>query len=198
MFGDGKTAIKGGINRYVAGASTGVAALFGPRATVSTARNWTDSNKNFFPDCDLKNPAAQNLSTSAATSAARSPPRAWERSRPARACRIPTTRTAGASACYNWRTMATVEQQIGSNLAVAATYAHTIYGDFTVTDNLNLSPSDFDPYCMTLPTDPRLLRSGQQLCGLWDQRTNVATSNLVELRRQLRRQVSTWAPLGAE
>jgi hypothetical protein len=75
--------------------------------------------------------------------------------------------------------MATLEQQIGSNLAVAATYAHTIYGGFTVTDNLNLSPSDFDPYCVTLPTDSRLLRSGQQLCGLWDQRTSPATSNLV-------------------
>ena len=55
LFGNGKTAIKGGINRYVAGASTGVASLYGPTATSSTTRNWTDSNGNFFPDCDLKN-----------------------------------------------------------------------------------------------------------------------------------------------
>jgi hypothetical protein len=62
LFGNGKTAIKGGINRYVAGARpTGVAALYGPTATSSTTRNWTDSNGNFFPDCDLKSGAAQNL-----------------------------------------------------------------------------------------------------------------------------------------
>jgi hypothetical protein len=179
VFGDGKTAIKGGINRYVAGASTNTAALFGPGATASTTRTWTDSNKNFFPDCDLKNALAQNLSASGGDICG--------------AYATPSVGTFTASTSvpdssytdgwgkrfYNWRTMATLEQQIGSNLAVAATYAHTIYGGFTVTDNLNLSPTDFDPYCVTLPNDPRLLRSGQQLCGLWDQRISPATSNLV-------------------
>ena len=61
LFGNGKTAIKGGINRYVQGASTGVAALYGPASTSSMTRNWTDANGNFFPDCDLKNGAAQDL-----------------------------------------------------------------------------------------------------------------------------------------
>ena len=91
---------------------------------------------------------------------------------------------------YNWRATASIEQQITNNLAVAATYARAIYGNFIVTDNLNLTPADFDPYCITLPTDPRLPRSGQQLCGLYDQRINVATSNLFDVCRQLRRQVS--------
>src|SRR5262249_46671387 len=94
---------------------------------------------------------------------------------------------------YNWRTTASVEQQLAKGLAVSATYARTIYGNFIVTDaaapadrqagrtadNLNLTPADFDPYCITLPVDPRIPRSGQHLCGLWDQRTNPATSNLV-------------------
>ena len=57
LFGDGRTALKGGINRYVAGASTTVAQTFGPTANFSTTRNWTDANGNFSPDCDLKNPA---------------------------------------------------------------------------------------------------------------------------------------------
>ena len=61
LFGNGKTAIKGGINRYVAGGSTGVATQFGPTANFNTTRNWTDSNTNFYPDCDLSNPAAQDL-----------------------------------------------------------------------------------------------------------------------------------------
>ena len=61
-----------------------------------------------------------------------------------------------------------------------------------MTDNLNLSPADFDPYCITLPADPRLSRSGQQLCGLWDQRVNVGDQQPDWVRRQLRRQVSSW------
>jgi hypothetical protein len=179
LFGDGKTAIKGGINRYVAGASTSVAQTFGPQANFSTTRNWTDANGNFFPDCDLKNPAQQDLrgagldfcgpynnpSVGTFTNSTSVPDPAFVNGWGKRG--------------YNWRTTLSLEQQITNRMALAATYARTIYGAFTVTDNLNLSPADFDPYCITVPVDPRLPRSGQQLCGLWDQRPNVATSNLV-------------------
>ena len=89
--------------------------------------------------------------------------------------------------------MASIEHQLLTGLAVSATYARASYGNFIVNDalavsdrlagrtadNQNLSPTDFDPYCITLPVDPRIPRSGQQLCGLWDQRINPATSNLV-------------------
>ena len=37
-----------------------------------------------------------------------------------------------------------------------------------VTDNLKVTPSDFDQYCITAPTNPALPNSGQQLCGLYD------------------------------
>src|SRR6185295_1760179 len=54
-FGDGKTAIKGGINRYVLSNTTGIANFFDPaNASVnSTTRSWTDANGNFLPDCNL-------------------------------------------------------------------------------------------------------------------------------------------------
>ena len=54
----------------------------------------------------------------------------------------------------------------------------TIYGNFSVTDNLNLTPADFDPSASLYRSIPGC-RRGQQLCGLNDQRINVATSNLV-------------------
>ena len=179
VFGDGKTAIKGGINRYVAGASTGVASRFGPTANFSTTRNWTDANGNYSPTATSRTPRSRICVPPAATSAERIPTRASPRSLPARAFPIPPSSAAGASARYNWRATASIEQQLMQRLAVSATYAHTIYGGFTVTDNLNLTPADFDPYCVTVPVDTRLPRSGQQLCGLWDQRTSPATSNLV-------------------
>src|SRR5688500_10255816 len=37
-----------------------------------------------------------------------------------------------------------------------------------VTDNLLVTPADYDQYCVTVPTDSRLPSSGKQLCGLYD------------------------------
>jgi hypothetical protein len=179
LFGDGTTAIKGGVNRYVAAATTGVATQFGPTANFSTNRTWTDANGNYLPDCDLKNPAAQDLRAGGGD-----------------VCgpyTNPTVGTFGANTTvadpdftngwfkrgYNWRFSTGIERQLFNRMAVSGTFTRTIYGNFTVTDNLNLTPADFDPFCVTVPGDSRLPRSGQTLCGLYDQRVNVATSNLV-------------------
>ena len=56
------------------------------------------------------------------------------------------------------------------------------YGNFTVTDNLLLTPDDFDPYCVTAPVDPRLPGGGgQQICGYYDLKPAKVgpTSNVV-------------------
>jgi hypothetical protein len=178
LFGNGRTAIKGGINRYVAGASTSAASLYGPASTTSTTRNWTDANGNFLPDCDLKNGAQQDLRSGGGDFCG-------PYNTPSVGTYVPSTAVIDKEFTegwfnrgYNWRATASIEQQLTSNLAVAATYARAIFGNFLATDNLNLTPADFDPYCVTLPVDPRLPSSGQQKCGLWDQRANVATSNL--------------------
>ena len=48
-------------------------------------------------------------------------------------------------------------------------YYHSTAGNFEVTDNLNLTPEDFTPYCITAPRDPRLPNGGgYQVCGLYD------------------------------
>ncbi len=179
LFGNGKTAIKGGANRHVAGASTGVAGLYSGAANFSTTRNWTDANGNFFPDCDLKNPLAQDLRGTGGD-------QCGAYNNPSVGTYIPSTAIIDEAFTqgwfkreYNWRFTTSVEQQLMPGLAVAATYARTIFGNFRVTDNLNLTPASYDPYCVTLPVDPRLPFSGQQKCGLWDQRANVATSSLI-------------------
>ena len=178
LFGDGRTAIKGGVNRYVAGASTSAASLYGPAATTSTTRNWTD-NGNFFPDCDLRNPARQDNRPAGGDLCDVYATPSVGTYVPSTAIIDPEFTQGWFKRGYNWRATVSIEQQIASGLAVAATYARAIYGNFQVTDNQNLSPANFDPYCITLPTDSRLGdRSGRQLCGLWDQRSAVATSNL--------------------
>jgi hypothetical protein len=53
-------------------------------------------------------------------------------------------------------------------VALNVGYFRTWFGNFWVTDNLAVTPRDFDPFCITAPVDSRLPGSGQQICGLYD------------------------------
>jgi len=176
VTGDGKTVVKGGVNRYVTTLTTSVASLFGPTANFSTARNWTDSNGNFFPDCDLKNPVAQDLRATGGDVCGAFLNPSVGTFGAATAAPDPDWVTGWGKRGYNWQTQISVDRQIGNRAAINVGYYRTIYGNFFVTDNLNLQPSDFDSYCVTVPVDARLPNSGQQLCGLYNARITPATS----------------------
>ena len=77
LFGNGKTAIRVNLGKYLQGASvsnlaynanpalripfgTGLCSGFGGIGNPCVNRNWTDVNGNFIPNCDLTNPNAQN------------------------------------------------------------------------------------------------------------------------------------------
>jgi hypothetical protein len=68
VFGNGKTAVKVNVGKYLVAAdgSSITGGLLNPLSRVSTSANrtWTDTNRNFRPDCDLLNPQAQDLSAS--------------------------------------------------------------------------------------------------------------------------------------
>ena len=54
-------------------------------------------------------------------------------------------------------------------VSLEAGYYRRMFGNFTVTDNLDITPADYTPFCITAPTDPRLGSvSGSQVCGLAD------------------------------
>jgi len=61
-----------------------------------------------------------------------------------------------------------MQHELWPRVAINVGYFRTWYGGFTVNDNLAVTPADYDPYCITAPTDSRLPNAGQQLCGLFD------------------------------
>jgi hypothetical protein len=66
LFGDGRTALKVNAGKYLeAAAALGIYSAANPvtRIATSATRTWTD-NGNFVPDCDLLNPASQDLRAS--------------------------------------------------------------------------------------------------------------------------------------
>jgi hypothetical protein len=70
---------------------------------------------------------------------------------------------------YNWQTSASVQHELRPGLGVIVGYYRTWYGNFVATDNLLVTPADFDPFCITAPVDARLPNGGgYPVCGLYD------------------------------
>ena len=164
VFGDGKTAVKASVGRYVALASYVQSRTFAPQNAIvaSTSRSWSDPNGNLVPDCDLRNPgtngecgpmANQSFGQSVLVT---TPDPSWITGRGKRG--------------YSWSESLSIDRQLGPGVAVNAGYYRTTYGNQIVTQNRATTPADYDPYCITAPVDSRLPAdvSGQQICGLYD------------------------------
>ena len=62
-----------------------------------------------------------------------------------------------------------IQHELRPGLSVETAYHRRWFGNFRVTRNALASPVDYNPYCVTAPTDPRLPGGGgQQMCGLYD------------------------------
>ena len=162
LFANGKTAILGSIGRYVAAEVSTTAGQNDPNTTVvnNVNRNWTDSNFNLVPDCVLENPALNGECAAVANGNFGK--------QVVSTFYDPDTLTGWGKRGYNWRTSLEFKHQLLDTLAVQAGYYHTWYGNFKVTDNRSVSPTDYDPFCVTAPTDPNLPSSGQSLCGFYN------------------------------
>jgi hypothetical protein len=172
VFGTGKTAIKGTFSKYVVNDANAFQALVNPIGfNLTTTRNWTDSNPNDFaggqyvgngvPSCNLANPSANgdcgSISNTAFATAATT-------------THIdPAYQSGWGVRAYDWERGVSIQQQVTPQLSVNFAYTKRTFGNFIVTDNLAVRPSDYDQYCVTAPTDPRLGSvSGSQVCGLYD------------------------------
>ena len=140
--GDGKTAIKFGINRYVQSATTGIAQPVrsvrpGQLARRSTARTWGDTNGNFLPDCDLRLKTANGECGAMVN--------------PNFGTNVPSYRpdsdwvNGWGKRPYNWQTSISIDREILPYLVVNAGYYRTWYGNFMVIDNQRVTPDGLQP-----------------------------------------------------
>jgi hypothetical protein len=174
LFGNGRTALKGSASRGVQQESIAIARANNPANTVSTTtqRVWTDSDLDFFPDCDLTIAAANGECGGYLN--------------PNFGISIPGTRydrsimEGWGVRPYNWEFSAGVQQEVMPRVTVSAGYFRRINGNFQVTDNEALAVTDFTQYAVTVPTDARLPNSGQQVTGFFDQNINPLARNVVK------------------
>jgi hypothetical protein len=165
FFGTGKTAVKVTLSRYVVGETLNTAAANNPvnLSPISTTRTWTSpsGSLNPFTDCDLTNPNP-NGTCGAVANRAFGTPRITRRY-------DPETLSGWFVRPYQWEMTASVNHELRPGVAATAGYFRRWFGNFTITDNLAVTPADYDPYCVTVPSDPRLPGGGgSQLCGLYD------------------------------
>src|SRR4026207_2221680 len=63
---------------------------------------------------------------------------------------------------------ATSARGAGRGVGVKRASFRRWYAGFLTTDNQLTTASDYDSFCITVPTDSRLPNSGERLCGLYD------------------------------
>jgi hypothetical protein len=163
LFGDGRTAIKVTLGRYVQKTTISITQNNNPITTSinSVTRVWNDTDGDYEPDCDLANRAAngecgamsnQNFGGLNITTVYDDD----------------VLRGFGVRG-YNWDFTTEVQREVTETISVNAGYYRNWYGNFTATDNTLTTPDDFTPYCVTAPADPRLPDGGgYQICDLAD------------------------------
>ena len=191
LRGDGKTALKLTANKYLRGQTLNALGTEpNPVNTLSNIanRSWTDSNRDFVPDCDLLNPALnrecgaidnQNFGTVV-------PGATFD----------PLLMTGFGHRESNWEFAAGVQHEVLPRVSIDIGYFRRIWQNFRVTDNLALTPNDFDVFSMTVPSDPRLPGGGGYTLGglvaLKQQAFGRPTQNHNTLDRVYGEQIEHW------
>ena len=169
LFGNGKTALKATVSRYVQTSTVGTARTLNPLNTSVNAatRSWVDSNNDGIPQVSELGPLS-NTSFGQVNIATRYDPE---------------TITGFDHRRNNWETSATLSHELMPRVSTEISYYRRAQGHLQTTDNLDVSPSDFTPYCVTAPVDSRLPNGGgNQICGLYDitpAKFGLAANNLV-------------------
>jgi len=167
LFGDGKTSLRVSAGQYRDALQVGgifIANNPVARRVLSTNRNWTDVNRNFVPDCDLMNPAAQSAVDICG---------AWSNQNFGSA--VPGS-TYDPRLLNGWgiRPMDSqlavgVQRELLPRLSTEVTYHRRWFANFTATNNVLVAPTDYDPYSIVAPVDPRLPDGGgYTIDDLWD------------------------------
>ena len=161
LWGNGKTAVKFSVGKYVASEQLDLARANDPVVTtVSTvSRSWTDPNGDFIPQAsELGPPNNSNFGRS-----------------------IVSTRYSDdvllRNRQYSWQWSAGIQHELLPRVALNVSYYRTTWHNHRVTDNLAVTPADYDPFCITAPVDPRMPGGGgNQLCGFYNIKNEVFSS----------------------
>jgi hypothetical protein len=180
LFGNGKTAIKASVARYVAGtglAAGGIVDNNNPETTVglTDTRAWNDLDKNGSPFTSNGVIQLNELTNSTATPS-------FGKNVPSSTLTDPKVLDGWGARGYNWEYTVSGQHQLAPRVAINGGWYRRSFGNQTVTvDNrYNFANNSFDgPFCVNAPVDANLPNGGgYQVCGLYDLKPSVVAQNL--------------------
>ena len=160
VFGNGKTAFKATLNKYLEGLGT---TGFGPAQvtdapnpilslSTTAGRTWADTDRDFVPDCDLNNFALNGecgpLDNPNFGSVI--PTRTYD----------PDLMKGWGKRSFNWEFTTSVQQEIIPRMSIEVQYARRWYGNIRVMDDLNVTPANYTPVTLNAPADSKLPNGG--------------------------------------
>ena len=154
VFGNGKTAWKITLNKYLEGLGTtgfGAAQVSDApnpilRLQTDSSRTWTDTDTDFVPDCDVNNFAANGecgALVHATTFGTQVPGRNYD----------PDLMTGWGKRSFNWEFTTSVQQEIVPRMSVDVQYARRWYGNIRVMDDRSVTPADYSTFSIPVPSD---------------------------------------------
>jgi hypothetical protein len=172
LLGNGKTAIKFSVGKYLASQLLAIAEGSNPIRSTSETRQWNDLDGNG---------TALDLNTGAAQYEEIGPKINANFGLPAGATRFDATTPRPT----NWEETVSVQQEIAPRVAVTAGFYHREFQNIAVTRNMAVdSVVDYAPYKITGPTDSRLPNGGGEVITMY---------NLNPLKLGLSDSVSTYS-----
>jgi len=180
VFGNGKTAVKANIGKYLEGAGVsnnwansnptlrapGTGGAFAP---LSVNRSWTDSNGNFVADCDLLNPAAQDRRATGGDQCGAISNASFSQLSAGTLVLTnnydPALLNGWGVRSSDWTLGASIQQQLLPRASIELAYTRRWYHGFTVSDNQVVNASDYTQYSITAPADSRLPGGGGYTVG---------------------------------
>jgi hypothetical protein len=163
VFGNGKTALKFNLGRYLAPATNDtnyVANNPANRIVTSVARSWQDTNGNYVVDCNLLNPAQQIVPGGDTCAAITGNALNFGQGGT-------TSTTVNQDVLHgwgrrpvDWQYGINLQQQLLPRVSLEVGYNRRWWSNFTVTDNQSSAPSDYQKWVINAPMDPRLPGGG--------------------------------------
>ena len=203
LLGNGKTALKVSINKYLTGLGTtnGVTPVtLGPNPintlNTSVIRSWTDGNRNYVPDCDLLNPLAQNNLAAGGDSCGAFDDATFGRPTP-NTTFDPELLNGWGKRYYNWEFSTGVQHELLPRVWIDVSYFRRWYGNFVVQDNRAVSAADYETFSIVAPADPRLPNGGGYTISGFRTVSEAgfgrAANNFTTLADNYGKQISHWS-----
>ena len=180
VFGNGKTAVKMNLGRYLEG--VGVQLTYansnptlriptstGPFGVPGVTRTWIDANGDLAPNCDLSNPNANG--NPAAVNGGGGADFCGQISNTAFGQPVlsgsydPNLLNGWGVRAGDWSLGLSVQQQIFKRMSIEVGYYRRSFDGFTVNDNQALANADLTPYTVLAPSDSRLPNGGGYSIG---------------------------------